>query len=91
MERNLPRNWIVRDDVLAQIAQQYPKDTAGLARIRGMKGSLPRGVWEGAFECASPCLGVRSRVANTLEGCAVAPWTGVCRDFAPGTTQAAVR
>ncbi len=41
--RDLPRNWVVRDDALAEIAQHFPKDIASLARVRGLKESAAKG------------------------------------------------
>lgn len=43
MERDLPRNWVVRDDALGEIAQHRPKDRKQLARTRGLKEPVARG------------------------------------------------
>lgn len=43
MQRNLPRNWVLRDDALAEIAQHFPKDTTALGRVRGLKESVAKG------------------------------------------------
>lgn len=40
-ERNVPRQRVVKDDVLFEIAQQQPKDQAALGRLR----TIPKG-WE---------------------------------------------
>lgn len=40
-ERNVPRQRVVKDDALYEIAQQQPRDAAALARLR----TIPRG-WE---------------------------------------------
>jgi len=43
MQRNLPRNWVVRDDALAEIAQHFPKDATELSRVRGLKEAVAKG------------------------------------------------
>jgi ribonuclease D len=43
IQRNLPRNWVVRDEALAEIALHLPKDKAQLARVRGLKPSVAKG------------------------------------------------
>ena len=43
MDRNIPRNWVVRDDALAEIALHHPKDREALARVRGLKPQVARG------------------------------------------------
>jgi len=40
-ERNVPRSRVIKDDALYEIAQQQPKDTTAMARLR----SIPKG-WE---------------------------------------------
>lgn len=40
-ERNVPRGRVLKDDAIFEIAQQGPRDAAGLARLR----TIPRG-WE---------------------------------------------
>ena len=35
-ERNLPRNWLVKDDVLLALAQQRPDSDAELGHVRGL-------------------------------------------------------
>lgn len=45
MARDLPRNWVVRDESLAEIAQHFPKDAAALARVRGLKESVAKGAY----------------------------------------------
>jgi ribonuclease D len=40
-ERNVPRQRVIKDDALYEIAQQQPRDTAALGRLR----SVPKG-WE---------------------------------------------
>ena len=52
MERNIPRNWIVRDDALSEIAVHRPKDRAQIARVRGMKPHVAKGA-DGAAMLAS--------------------------------------
>lgn len=41
--RNQPRNWIVRDDALAEIAVHLPNDKEQLARVRGLKPQVAKG------------------------------------------------
>jgi ribonuclease D len=43
IERNLPRNWVVRDEALAEIALHHPKDKGQLARVRGLKPHVAKG------------------------------------------------
>jgi ribonuclease D len=43
MERDLPRNWVIRDDALGEIAQHLPRDRKQLARTRGLKDPIARG------------------------------------------------
>ena len=38
-ERNIPRGRVIKDDAIYEIAQQHPKDTKALSRLR----ALPRG------------------------------------------------
>jgi ribonuclease D len=44
IERNLPRNWVVRDEALAEIALHLPKDKGQLTRVRGLKPHVAKGV-----------------------------------------------
>jgi len=40
---NRPRRWILKDDVLVELARRQPKDVKGLERIRGLEpGSIKR-------------------------------------------------
>ena len=43
MERDLPKNWVVRDDALGEIAQHLPRDRQQLARTRGLREPVARG------------------------------------------------
>jgi len=43
MERNIPRNWIVRDDALSEIAAHRPEDRSQIARVRGLKPHVAKG------------------------------------------------
>ncbi len=52
MDRDLPRNWVVRDDSLAEIAQHFPSDLTGLARVRGLKESVAKGAYGNAILAA---------------------------------------
>lgn len=35
--RDLPRKWILKDDVLVELSRRMPRDAAGLAKIRGLE------------------------------------------------------
>lgn len=43
MERDMPRNRVLRDDILVQLATRPPENAAALSRVRG----IPRGFAEG--------------------------------------------
>lgn len=43
--RNLPRNRVLRDDVLTSIAANAPDDANALARIRGLPSGFAEGRW----------------------------------------------
>ena len=47
-ERNVPRRRVIKDELVAEIAQQQPRDIAGLGRLR----SVPKG-WERSATAAS--------------------------------------
>ncbi len=36
-ERDLPRKWVLKDDVLIELSRRMPRDPAGLAKIRGLE------------------------------------------------------
>ncbi|WP_457673146.1 ribonuclease D [Thiolapillus sp.] len=40
LARNLPRRWILKDDVLLEIARRAPTDPGALERIRGVEGKF---------------------------------------------------
>ncbi|MCH7907955.1 MAG: ribonuclease D [Chloroflexi bacterium] len=42
-QRNLPRNWVVRDDALVEIATHAPQTEAELSRVRGLRGNAAKG------------------------------------------------
>ncbi len=42
LARNLPRRWILKDDVLLELARRAPKTLAELERIRGIDGGFLR-------------------------------------------------
>lgn len=46
VEKNLPRNFILKDDTLAEIAMTKPKDVQALSRVRGLSESQAKG-WMG--------------------------------------------
>ncbi len=41
-ERNLPRNWLLKDDVLTSIAKQLPDDQENLKHVRGLSDGFLR-------------------------------------------------
>jgi len=43
MDRDIPRKWVVRDDALLEIAQNAPKSSDDLARVRSLKPNVARG------------------------------------------------
>ena len=43
MELDIPRNWIVRDEVLIEVAQTFPSTVAELTRVRALKPNVARG------------------------------------------------
>ncbi|HCH66897.1 MAG: ribonuclease D [Deltaproteobacteria bacterium] len=43
MQRNIPRKWVARDEVLVEIAQNLPKNPKDLARVRSLKPQVARG------------------------------------------------
>ena len=42
-EKDIPRNWVLRDETLADMAGQMPKDAKGLKKIRNMPNDLAEG------------------------------------------------
>ena len=43
IDRNIPRNWVVRDDALAEIALHRPATREALSRVRGLKPQVAKG------------------------------------------------
>ena len=43
MARDVPRKWVMRDEALIEIAQNPPKSSSDLARVRSMKPNVARG------------------------------------------------
>ena len=41
--RNLPRNWVIRDDALVEIATHAPNTVSDLSRVRGLRGNSAKG------------------------------------------------
>jgi ribonuclease D len=41
-DRDLPRKWILKDDVMIELSRRIPRDAAGLAKLRGMEPGLIR-------------------------------------------------
>ncbi len=60
-DRNIPRNWVVRDDALAEIALHLPEDRDQLARVRGLKPHVAKG------EDGSAMLAAIARALETPE------------------------
>ncbi|MEM9733809.1 MAG: ribonuclease D [Pseudomonadota bacterium] len=56
-ERDIPRGRVIKDDAIYEIAQQHPKDTKGLSRLR----ALPRG-----FENSRHAEGLLEAVADAM-------------------------
>lgn len=42
-DKDLPKSWVMRDETLADMAAQIPKDVKGLKKIRNMPGDLAEG------------------------------------------------
>ena len=42
-DKDIPRNWVMRDETLADMAGQMPKDVKGLKKIRNMSGDVAEG------------------------------------------------
>ncbi len=42
-DRDIPKSWVMRDETLADMAAQAPKDADGLKKIRGMSADLASG------------------------------------------------
>lgn len=36
-ERDLPRKWVLKDDVMVELSRRLPRDAGGLAKIRGLE------------------------------------------------------
>ena len=36
-ERDLPRKWILKDEVMIELSRRLPRDASGLAKIRGLE------------------------------------------------------
>ncbi len=41
--RNLPRNWVIRDDALVEISTHAPRTVDDLSRVRGLRGNAANG------------------------------------------------
>lgn len=61
-ERNVPRSRVLKDDAIYEIAQQQPKDTAALAKLR----STPKG-WERSSAATGMLLAVNKALAIPKE------------------------
>ncbi len=54
-ERNVPRGRVIKDDTIAEIAQQQPRDAEALGRLR----SIPKG-WERSAQAAGLVAAIQS-------------------------------
>ncbi len=61
-ERNVPRGRVIKDDTIAEIAQQQPRDAEALGRLR----SIPKG-WERSAQAAGLIAAVQSALALPKE------------------------
>ncbi len=61
-ERNVPRGRIIKDDTIAEIAQQQPRDAEALGRLR----SIPKG-WERSAQAAGLVTAIQSALAIAKE------------------------
>lgn len=61
-ERNVPRGRILKDDTIAEIAQQQPRDAEALGRLR----SIPKG-WERSAQAAGLVAAIQSALAIPKE------------------------
>ncbi|MBE7185170.1 MAG: ribonuclease D [Methylobacterium mesophilicum] len=61
-ERNVPRQRVVKDDALFEVAQQQPKDTAALGRLR----TIPKG-WERSSTASGLIAAVQAAMAIPKE------------------------
>ncbi|MDT6940512.1 ribonuclease D [Brucella pseudogrignonensis] len=61
-ERNVPRGRVIKDDTIAEIAQQQPKDAEALGRLR----SIPKG-WERSAQAAGLVTAVQAALAIPKE------------------------
>ncbi len=66
-DRNVPRGRVIKDDAVYEIAQQQPRDTAALSRLR----TMPKG-WERSATRDRPAAGGQHR-ARLAEGPDAAP------------------
>jgi ribonuclease D len=41
-ERDLPRKWVLKDEVMIELSRRMPRDAAGLSKIRGLEPGLIR-------------------------------------------------
>jgi ribonuclease D len=41
-ERDLPRKWVLKDEVMIELSRRMPRDPAGLSKIRGLEPGLIR-------------------------------------------------
>jgi ribonuclease D len=62
-ERNVPRSRVVKDDAIYEIAQQQPRDSAGLGRLR----TIPKG-WERSGAASGLLDAVNRALATPKEG-----------------------
>jgi len=41
-QRNLPRKWMMKDDVMVELCRRLPRDISALAKVRGIEGGMLR-------------------------------------------------
>ncbi|HCP00494.1 MAG: ribonuclease D [Alphaproteobacteria bacterium] len=83
MDRNLPRNRLMRDDVLAQIAARPPEDEHSLQRMRGIPKNFASGrLGQGLLAAISEGRAMPNDRAPTItEPVSLPPGTGALMDL----------
>jgi ribonuclease D len=49
-ERDLPRKWVLKDDVMVELSRRMPRDASGLSKIRGLEPGQIRREGESLIE-----------------------------------------
>ncbi len=52
-ERDLPKKWLLKDDLLVELCRRIPNDTGSLSRVRGMDAGMIRREGESLLELIS--------------------------------------